>query len=119
MKSKCSEFLLNKVIRIPTTGNGVPENLRGGPWNIFGEYRKLLYNYHELSEDQITALVCYYWGGNDAQCVKLDPLVTVTLDLTVVDPELQRANEKEQYHIRAEMIFQIIENNVPKNFFEL
>ena len=37
MKIKCSEFRLNKFILILTTGNGVPANLRGGPWNNFGE----------------------------------------------------------------------------------
>ena len=31
MNSKYSEFRLNKFIQIPTTGNGVPGNLRGGP----------------------------------------------------------------------------------------
>ena len=84
-----------------------------------GEYIKLLYNYHKLSEDQVTALYWYYWGGNDAQCVKLDPLVLVPLDFTAVDPELQRAKEEKRYCICAEMIFQIIKNNVPEKDFEL
>ena len=113
MKGKCSEFRLNKFIRIPTTGNVVPANLRGGPWNNFGEYRKLLYNYHKLSEDQVTALACYYWGGNNAHCVQLGPLVTVPLDFTAMEPELHSEKEKQQYFIRTEMIFQIINNNVP------
>ena len=91
MKSKCSKFRLNKFIRIPITGNGVPKNLRGGPREKIGEYRKLLYNYHELSEYQVTVLACYYGGGNDVKCIKLDPLVTVPLDFTAVDPELQCA----------------------------
>ena len=119
MKSKCYEFWLNRFIWISTTGNGVLENLWGGTWNNFGEYINLLYNYHELSVDQITQLACYYWGGNDMQPVKLDPLVTVTLDFTTMDPELQRAKEKQQYRIRAEMIFQMIKNNVPEKDFEL
>ena len=86
MKSKCSDFRLKKIIRIPTTGNGVPENLRGGPWNNFGKYINLMYNNNKLSEDQVNVLACYYWGGNGVQCVKLDPLVTVTLYFTAVDP---------------------------------
>ena len=99
-----------------TSGNDVPANLRGGPWNNFGKYRKLLYKYHELSEYQFTALD---WGGNDAQCIKFDPLVKVPFDFTALDPELQSAKEKQQYRIRAEMKFQIITNNVPKKYFEL
>ena len=67
-----------------------------------------MYNYHKLSEDQVTALACYYWGGNNAHCVKLGPLFTVSLDFTAVEPELHRENEKQQYRISAEMIFQII-----------
>ena len=114
IKRKYYEFQLNEFIRIPTTGNGVPENLRGGPWNSFGEYRKILYNYHKLSEYQVTTLAWYYWVGNDTHCIKLDPLVTVPLDFTAVDPELQREKEKQQYCIRAEMIFQIMNNNVPR-----
>ena len=50
-----------------------------------------MYNYHELSEDEVTALAFYYWGDNYNHCVKLDPLVTVPLDFTAVDPKLQRA----------------------------
>ena len=119
MKSKCYEFLLNKLIQISTTRNGVPANLRGGTWNNFGEYINLLYNYHELFEYQVTTLAWYYWGGNDAHYLKLDPLVTVPLYFTVVDPELQRAKEKQQYRICAEMIFQTIKNNVPEKYFEL
>ena len=119
IKSKCSEFKINRFIWIPTTSNSVPANLRGGPWNSFGEYRKLLYNYHELYEYQVTAFACYYWGGNDAHCVKLDPLVTSPLDFTAVEPGLQNAKDKQQYRIRAEMISQIIKNNVPKKDFEL
>ena len=101
------------------TRNGVPENLRGGAWKCFGKFRKLFYNYHKLSEDQVTALACYYWSVNNVQCVKLDPLVTVLLDFTAVDSEPQRAKEKQQYCIRSEMIFQIIKNNVPKKYFKL
>ena len=78
-----------------------------------------MYNYHELSEDQFTTLACYYWGGNDANFVKFDPLIIVPLDFTVVDTENQRAKEKQQYHIRAKMIFQIIKNTVPKKDSEL
>ena len=102
-----------------TTRNGVPVNLRGGPSNNFGKYIKFQYNDHKLSEDPVTALDCYYWGGNDEQCVKLDPLVTVPLYFTVVDPELQREKEKQQYRIRAEMIFKIIKNNVNEKYFKL
>ena len=119
MKSKCSEFQLNNFIRIPTTRNRVPANSQGGPWNNFGKYRKFLYNYQELSLDQVTALACYYWGDNDAKCVKLGPLVTAPLYLTALDPELQFAKEKQEYCIRAEMIFQIIKNNIPEKYFEL
>ena len=95
MKSKCFEFQLKKFIRILTTGNGVPPQLQEGPRNNFGHYRKLLYNYHDLSEDQVTALSWYSWGGNDVHCVKLDPLVTLPLNFSVVDPEVQRAKEKQ------------------------
>ena len=119
IKNKCSEFRISKLIRIPTTGNGVPENLQGGPWKFFGEYRKLLYNYQEISEDQVTALDCYYRGGNDVQCVKLHLLVTVPLDFTMVDLELQCAKEKQQYCICSKMLFQIIKNNVREKYFEL
>ena len=119
MKIKCSEFQLNKFILIPTTGNGVPPNLRGGPWKNSGQYIKLLYNYHELSEYQVTELACYNWGGSDVHCVKVYLLVTLPLDFTVADPWIQRAKEKQQYRICAEMIFQIIKNNVPKKDFEL
>ena len=108
MKSKCSEVWLKKFIRIPTTGNRVPENLRVGHWNNIGKYMKLVYNYHELSEDQVTAVACYYWDGNDAQCVKFDTLVIVPLGFIMVDPELQLAKEKQQYCIHTDMIFQII-----------
>ena len=31
MKSKCSEFQLNKFIQILTSGNGVLDHLQGGP----------------------------------------------------------------------------------------
>ena len=31
MKSKCSEFRLNKFIRLPTTGSGISANLQGVP----------------------------------------------------------------------------------------
>ena len=85
MKSKCSEFWFKKFIQILTTGNGVPPNLWGGPWNNFGQYRKFLYNCHELSEDQVTALAWYNLGGNDAHCAKEDPLVKLPLDFTVAD----------------------------------
>ena len=64
-------------------------------------------------------LACYYWDGNHALCVKLYPLLTVPLDFTTVDLEIQRAKEKQQYCIRDEMIFQIIKNNVPEKYFKL
>ena len=86
MSRKCSEFWLIKFIWIPIAGNVVLANLQGGLWKCFGEYRKLMYNYHELFEDQVIALACYYWGGNDAQCAKLYTLVTVPLDFTAVEP---------------------------------
>ena len=79
----------------------------------------LLYNYHKLSKDQVTALAWYNWGGNDTHCAKLDPIITLTLDFTVVDPELQREKEKQQYCIRDDMIFLIIKNISPEKYFEL
>ena len=78
-----------------------------------------MYNYNELSEDQATTIACYNWGGNDAHYIKLDPLSTLPLDFTVVDPELQHTKEKQKYRIRADMIFQMIKNKVPEKYFEL
>ena len=119
MKSKCSNFRLNKHIWILNAGNGIPPNLQVGLWNNFGEYSKLLYNCHKLSEDQVTALTCYNWDGNNMHCVKWDPLVLVPLNFTVVDPELQSVKEKQQDCICAEMIFKIILINVPTKYCEL
>ena len=79
----------------------------------------LLYNYQKLSKDQVTALAWYNWGGNDTHCAKIYPIITLTLDFTLVDPELQREKEKQQYCIRAEMIFQMIKNIVHEKYFEL
>ena len=93
MNRKCSEYQLNKLFWIPATSNGVPTNLWGVPRNNFCQYRNLLYNYHKLSEDQVTVLAFYNWGVNDAHCVKLNPFVTLALDFTVVDPEIQRTKE--------------------------
>ena len=118
-KRNFSEIWLNKFIQIPSTRNCVPANLWGGSWNSFGECRKLLYKYHKLSEDQVTVLAWYYWGGNNAQCIKVYPLVTVTFYFTAVDPELHRAKEKQRYRICAEMVFQTIKNKVPKKDFDL
>ena len=53
------------------------------------------------------------------QCVKLHPFVTLPLDFTALDPELQSDKEKQQYRIRAEMIFQIIKNDVSEKYFKL
>ena len=93
MKSKCYEFQQKKPESRPQ-GTAFQQTYKEAPGICFDEYRKLMYNYHERSEYQVIVLAWYYWGGNNAQCVKLDPLVTVPLDFTVMDPGFQRAKEK-------------------------
>ena len=55
LKSKFNNYRLNKWLSIPTHGNGVTANTWGAPMHNFTQYKKLLDQYHELTEDQVAA----------------------------------------------------------------
>ena len=83
----------------------------------FTQYKKLLDQYHELTEDQVAAYACYNWGYNDTQRVRAAHFEVRPLDFTVGDSALDRAKFKRQYRIRSETIFKIIENTIPEKDF--
>lgn len=118
-KSKCSEFRINRYIRIPTEGTGVTAVTRGGSPHNFTAWSKLLESYHSLTLEEVQAFACYNWGENDTVRAKTASFQVKTLDFETQGSELERAKMKQQYRIRSEMLFKIIQNNIPETDFEL
>jgi len=70
LKSRPQKFRMNKYLRMPTTGTGVPvvtRSTRAGHevnYNIFGGFVKMLDDHIKITFEQVTAYACYNWGAN-------------------------------------------------------
>jgi hypothetical protein len=100
LKSRSQKFRMNKYLRMPTTGTGVPVVTRSTRawhevnYNIFGGFMKMLGDHTKITLEQVTAYACYNWGANEQTRVVISPLVIGENDfdnLTANIPE-----EKEQ-----------------------
>mgnify|MGYP000887618028 CR=1 FL=1 len=92
---------------------------RGGSPHNFTTWSKLLESYHSLTLEEVQAFACYNWGENDTIRAKTASFQVKTLDFDTQGSELERAKMKQQYRIRSEMLFKIIQNNIPETDFEL
>lgn len=118
---KSDQYRLNRILRVPTGGNGVPAGTRGAvaATNFTGP-RKLLDEYHNLTLQQVQAWAAYNWGANDDPRVEPPTDMEIkALDFTAADASLERANMKQQYRIRSELLFVILQNAITEEDYDL
>ncbi len=95
---KMDQFCLNRILRVPTGGNGVPTGTQANVVTNFTHPKKLLEEYHTLTLQQVQAWAAYNWGVNDDPRVEPPTAMEVKpLNFTVADASLERAEMKQQY----------------------
>ncbi len=62
---KVNQFRLNRILLIPTGGNGVRAGTRANVATNFTGPKKLLCDYHTLTLQHVQAWAAYNWGAND------------------------------------------------------
>jgi hypothetical protein len=79
LKPRSQKFRMNKYLRMPTTGTGVPVVTRSTcagheiNYNIFGGHVKMLEDHTKITLEQVTAYACYNWGANGQTRVVIEP----------------------------------------------
>ena len=127
LKSRSQKFRMNKYLRMPTTGTGVPVVRAGHEvnYNIFGEFMKMLDDHTKITLEQVTAYAFYNWGDNEQTRVVILPLVIGEVDfknLTENIPEEKeqaRLQSKLQYCIRSEMMAGLIQGIIHEDSWDL
>ena len=80
------QFLLNRILRVPTGGNGVPTGTRANVATNFTGHEKILEDYHTLTLKQVQAWAGHNWSSNDDPRVEPPTAMEVkALDFTAVD----------------------------------
>ena len=131
LKSRSQKFRMNKFLRMPTTGTGVPvvvRSTRAGHeinYNIFGGHVKMLEDHTKISLEQVTAYACYNWGTNGQTCAVISPLSIGEVDFDNLienipeEKEQARLQSKLQYRIRSEMMAGLIQGVIHEDSWDL
>ncbi len=116
---RCDTYRLNRILRVPTAGNGVPTGTRANVVTNFTGPKKLLDEYHTLTLKQVQSWAAYNWAGNDDPRVDDPTLEIKELDLLAADASGKRAASKQQYRIRSELLYAILNNTIEENDLDL
>ena len=131
LKSRSQKFRMNKYLRMPTTGTGVPvvtRSTRAGHevnYNIFGEFMKMLDDHTKITLEQVTAYAFYNWGDNEQTRVVISSLVIGEVDFKNLTENIPEENEqahlqsKLQYRIRSEMMGGLIQGIIHEDSWDL
>ena len=115
VSKKVDQFRLNRILCIPTRGNGVPSGTHSNVATNFTGPKKLLDDYHTLTLQQVQAWAAYNWGGNDDPRVEPPSAMNVkALNFAVADASLELAEMKQQYQIRSKLLYSILQNTLTK-----
>ncbi len=116
---RCDTYRLNRILRVPTGGNGVPTGTRANSVTNFTGPKKLLDDYHTLTLKQVQSWAACNWGANDDPRIDNPTLEIKELDLTAADASGKRASLKQQYRIRSELLYAILNNCIEENDLDL
>ena len=131
LKSKSQKFRMNRYLRMPKTGTGVPvvvRNTRAGAeinYNAFGDHVKMLDDHTKITLEQVTAWAVYNWGRNTQTRIVTSPLVIGEVDFDDLianipeEKEYERLKAKLQYRIRSEMMAGIVQGIIDEDSWDL